>query len=96
VLAYGAESDRLLGIPGESLSGVYAAREFVNWYNGHPDFRALPVDLSKVTVTLSECIREERGEIRWELKRGEADFLPLLTLFHLYICDYNRSNLWRS
>lgn len=39
VLAYGCGSDRKLGIPGEdSLSGVLSAREFVAWYNGHPDF----------------------------------------------------------
>ena len=38
VLAYGSESNRLLGIPGEHLRGVLSAREFVNWYNGHPDF----------------------------------------------------------
>ncbi|CAL9027841.1 unnamed protein product [Prunus brigantina] len=45
VLAYGAESDRVLGIPGEDLSGVYAAREFVWWYNGHPNCRYLNPDL---------------------------------------------------
>ncbi|KAF3333166.1 NADPH:adrenodoxin oxidoreductase [Carex littledalei] len=38
VLAYGSESDRSLGIPGEDLKGVYSAREFVWWYNGHPDY----------------------------------------------------------
>lgn len=48
VLAYGAESDRCLGVPGEEAPGVFAAREFVWWYNGHPDGAALPVDLSNV------------------------------------------------
>lgn len=39
VLAYGCESDRKLGIPGEdTLTGVLSAREFVAWYNGHPDY----------------------------------------------------------
>lgn len=39
VLAYGCQSDRKLGIPGEdSLSGILCAREFVAWYNGHPEF----------------------------------------------------------
>lgn len=39
VLAYGCESDRKLGIHGEdSVTGVLSAREFVNWYNGHPDY----------------------------------------------------------
>ncbi|XP_057772639.1 NADPH:adrenodoxin oxidoreductase, mitochondrial isoform X2 [Salvia miltiorrhiza] len=45
VLAYGAESDRSLGIPKEELAGIYAAREFVWWYNGHPDCRSLSPDL---------------------------------------------------
>ena len=36
VLAYGADADRKLGLPGEDLRGVSAAREFVEWYNGHP------------------------------------------------------------
>eukprot|EP00879_Flechtneria_rotunda_P017518 GHRR01018367.1.p1 GENE.GHRR01018367.1~~GHRR01018367.1.p1 ORF type:complete len:317 (+),score=67.40 GHRR01018367.1:162-1112(+) len=47
VLSYGAESDRRLNIPGEDSKGVFAAREFVWWYNGHPDQRNLPVDLSR-------------------------------------------------
>lgn len=45
VLAYGAESDRRLGVPGEDLVGVHAAREFVWWYNGHPDQANLQPDL---------------------------------------------------
>ncbi|CAN4110836.1 unnamed protein product [Withania somnifera] len=45
VLSYGAESDQALGIPGEDLAGIYAAREFVWWYNGHPDCRNLAPDL---------------------------------------------------
>ncbi|GFR51380.1 hypothetical protein Agub_g13809 [Astrephomene gubernaculifera] len=48
VLSYGAESDRRLGIPGEEGPGVLSAREFVWWYNGHPDARGLNLDLSKV------------------------------------------------
>ncbi len=38
VFAYGASSDRDMGVPGEGLAGVCSARAFVNWYNGHPDF----------------------------------------------------------
>ena len=37
VLAYGADNDRTLGVPGEELGGVHGARQFVEWYNGHPD-----------------------------------------------------------
>lgn len=45
VLAYGAEDDRRLGVPGEELANIHAAREFVWWYNGHADYRRLPVRL---------------------------------------------------
>ena len=42
----GAQSDRKLGIPGEDLPNSMSATEFVAWYNGHPDYRDLEVDLS--------------------------------------------------
>lgn len=48
LFAYGASEDRKLGIPGEDeYSGVYSAREFVGWYNGHPDFSHLTPALDK-------------------------------------------------
>lgn len=46
VFAYGASKDRSLGITGESLKGIYSAREFVGWYNGLPEFANLNPDLS--------------------------------------------------
>lgn len=52
IVACGAESDRKLGIPGESLPGVHSARQFVGWYNGHPDFRDLVFDLSCETAVV--------------------------------------------
>ena len=45
VLAYGASSDRHLGVPGEALRGSHAATAFVAWYNGHPDFVGETFDL---------------------------------------------------
>ncbi|KAK1755982.1 mitochondrial putative NADPH:adrenodoxin oxidoreductase [Echria macrotheca] len=47
VFAYGASKDRTLGIPGESLRGVYSAREFVGWYNGLPEHANLAPDLTQ-------------------------------------------------
>jgi len=42
VLAYGADADRRLKIPGEStLEGVFSARTFVSWYNGLPGYAHL-------------------------------------------------------
>ncbi|XP_059638171.1 NADPH:adrenodoxin oxidoreductase, mitochondrial isoform X2 [Cornus florida] len=52
VLAYGAESDRVLGIPGEDLTGVHSAREFVWWYNGHPDCTNLTPDLKRTDTAV--------------------------------------------
>ncbi len=46
VYAVGAQTDRRLGIPGEDLSGSWAATDFVAWYNGHPDYQSLEFDLS--------------------------------------------------
>ncbi|XP_053904340.1 NADPH:adrenodoxin oxidoreductase, mitochondrial isoform X1 [Malaclemys terrapin pileata] len=52
VLSYGAEDNRILGIPGENLSGVYSARAFVGWYNGLPENRDLKPDLSSETAVV--------------------------------------------
>ncbi|CAG0991310.1 partial NADPH-ferredoxin reductase FprA, partial [Rhodocyclaceae bacterium] len=41
VVASGALEDRLLGIPGEDLDGVYGSGRFVGWYNGIPDCSGL-------------------------------------------------------
>jgi ferredoxin--NADP+ reductase len=49
VYAFGNESDRRLGIPGEDLRGIHSATEFVGWYNGHPDFRDRTFDLAHTT-----------------------------------------------
>ncbi|EME19795.1 ferredoxin--NADP(+) reductase [Rhodococcus triatomae BKS 15-14] len=46
IYASGAEGDRRLGIPGEDLPGTVAARDFVLWYNGHPDHADRTFDLS--------------------------------------------------
>jgi ferredoxin--NADP+ reductase len=45
VYAVGAQTDRGLGVPGEDLTGSWAATEFVAWYNGHPDYQDLRFDL---------------------------------------------------
>lgn len=46
IYTVGANQDRKLGIPGETLPGSHSATEFVAWYNGHPDFADLAFDLS--------------------------------------------------
>jgi len=52
IFAYGAESDRQLGISGEDLVGSYTATEFVAWYNGHPDFQDHHFDFSQEVAVI--------------------------------------------
>jgi ferredoxin--NADP+ reductase len=47
ILAYGASTDRKIGIQGEDLQNSHSATEFVGWYNGHPDFRDEVFDLGQ-------------------------------------------------
>jgi ferredoxin--NADP+ reductase len=46
VLAVGAPKGKILGIPGEGLKNVISSADFVYWYNGHPEYADLEVDLS--------------------------------------------------
>ena len=50
--AVGAPNDRRLEIEGMDRPGVHTATELVAWYNGHPDFTDLPVDLSAQRVVI--------------------------------------------
>ncbi|GAA1481510.1 FAD-dependent oxidoreductase [Gordonia sinesedis] len=47
--AGGAPTDRRLDIPGIDARGVASATSFVGWYNDHPDFADLDVDLAHTT-----------------------------------------------
>ena len=50
VYAVGAPNDRRLDIDGMGLPGTATATELVAWFNGHPDFTDLPVDLGHERV----------------------------------------------
>jgi adrenodoxin-NADP+ reductase len=50
LFTYGASEDRLLGIPGEGLKGVWAARDFVAWYNGLPGYSHLDFGLGEAEI----------------------------------------------
>jgi adrenodoxin-NADP+ reductase len=51
LLAYGAEIDAKLDIPGENKHNVMSARDFVGWYNGLPNLHLEP-DLSGENAVL--------------------------------------------
>lgn len=50
--AVGAPNDRRLDIAGMGLPGTGTATDFVAWYNGHPDFDSLPIDLGHERVAI--------------------------------------------
>ena len=52
ILATGASRGRKLGIPGEDFTNSLTAAEFVPWYNAHPDFVDVKVDLSCDTAVV--------------------------------------------
>jgi ferredoxin--NADP+ reductase len=52
VLATGSTKGRKLGIPGEELPNCISAAEFVPWYNAHPDFTNIEVDLNTDTAVV--------------------------------------------
>jgi len=52
IYAIGAQSDRAMGIEGESKKGSHSATEFVAWYNGHPDYKDAQFDLSQERVAI--------------------------------------------
>ncbi len=50
--AVGAPDDRRLDIEGVGLPGTATATEVVAWFNGHPDFAELPVNLGDERVVI--------------------------------------------
>jgi NADPH-dependent glutamate synthase beta subunit-like oxidoreductase len=52
IYAHGAGGHNRIGIAGEDLSGVHGAREFVQFYNAHPDQAHQQFDLSHPRVLI--------------------------------------------
>ncbi len=52
VLATGSATGRKLGILGEDLKNCISAADFVPWYNSHPDFTNISVDLNTDTAVV--------------------------------------------
>lgn len=52
VVAVGAPKDRKLWIPGNDKTGVIGSAAFVGWYNSHPDFANLKLDLDVTSVAV--------------------------------------------
>ena len=53
VLCTGSSIGKKLGIPGENLTNYFSAADFVPWYNGHPDYENLEINLNgKVAIVI--------------------------------------------
>lgn len=52
ILAYGADKNQNLNIPGNNLSNILSAREIVGWYNGLPWNKNLPIDVNCEDVSI--------------------------------------------
>ena len=89
IYAVGANSDTQMGIPGEELPGSWAAREFVAWYNGHPDFRDLDFDLSS-----KRAVIVGNGNVALDVARILT--LPIDELKKTDIADYAIEKLANS
>ncbi|KAL3815996.1 hypothetical protein ACHAXA_010656 [Cyclostephanos tholiformis] len=70
ILAYGCQSSDLrLGVPGSGageLEGVLSAREFVAWYNGHPEY-------GHVGDIVDRCLWRRRGSMSCTTTRPVCD-----------------------
>ncbi|KAE8775663.1 adrenodoxin oxidoreductase, mitochondrial [Hordeum vulgare] len=90
VLAYGAESDRSFGIPGEDLRGIHSARKFVWWYNGHPDMCNLAPDLTNTDSAVVLGQEEMRNS---RIKRRVYELLSKAATVHQENNDNDQKEL---
>ncbi|ATE63835.1 FAD-dependent oxidoreductase [Rhizorhabdus dicambivorans] len=79
--ATGADGDVAMDIPGETLSGSWASRDFVGFYSGHADFSHLRFDLG-----CSRAVIVGNGNVALDLARMLT--LPLAELERTDIADH--------
>ncbi len=91
VIATGMAKDRDLGINEMNKSGYFGATEFVNWYNGHPEFRNLNPNLDTETAVIIgngnvaiDCARILVRTIE-ELENTDISYYALNTLKNSHI-----------
>ena len=89
ILACGAEEAKSLGIPGEDLPGCVTARDFVSWYNGHPDSR-----LNRYDFSTENAVIIGHGNVALDVARILAK--PIDQLQQTDIADHALASLARS
>jgi ferredoxin--NADP+ reductase len=96
IYAVGAQSDRDLGIPGEELPRSLSATAFVGWYNGHPDYSYLDIDLSirsvcvvglgNVAIDVARILARSVDELRTtDIADYALDALATSTVKDIYV-----------
>lgn len=91
IYATGAPRDRRLGIPGECLSGSFAATQVVGWYNGHPDYRGLEIEPH---LSGRRAVIVGNGNVALDVARILA--MPAAGLRHTDIADHALAALHTS
>lgn len=81
IYASGVTADAELNIPGEQLSGCWGAREFVAWYNGHPDASELNFNFSSERAVIIG-----NGNVALDVARVLT--MPYQRLINTDIADY--------
>ncbi|XP_050538304.1 NADPH:adrenodoxin oxidoreductase, mitochondrial [Daktulosphaira vitifoliae] len=91
VLAYGAEEDRKLNIPGENLSNVISASKFVGWYNGLPANKSIHENLN---LDVEDAVIVGQGNVALDIAR--ILLTPVDILKKTDITEYSLEALSRS
>ncbi|XP_034182084.1 NADPH:adrenodoxin oxidoreductase, mitochondrial isoform X1 [Osmia lignaria lignaria] len=89
LLAYGAEEDRTLDIPGENLDNVISGRRFVGWYNGLPRDSNLNINLN-----VEEAVILGQGNVAIDIARILLS--PIDKLKHTDITSFALEKLSQS
>ncbi|XP_012350402.1 NADPH:adrenodoxin oxidoreductase, mitochondrial isoform X2 [Apis florea] len=89
LLAYGAEEDKTLNIPGENLNNIIPGRRFVGWYNG------LPADSNlNINLDVEEAVILGQGNVAIDIAR--ILLTPVDKLKNTDITSYSLEKLSKS
>ena len=97
ILATGASSGKKLNIPGENLKNVFSSDSFVSWYNSHPDYENLNVDLNchravvigagNVAIDVARILLSDTSELaKTDIDVSALDLLHKSQIKEVVIC----------
>lgn len=97
ILATGASEGKKLNIPGENLKNVFSSAEFVSWYNSHPDFAELDVNLDceravvigagNVSIDVARILIKDPNELEnTDIATHALEKLKTSKIKKVYIC----------